>query len=147
MMVLTLYALLFTFCASAELLISSVQTSVWDGYVFVRVQASSGEYGWGQCTYPTLNDATLGNLSSIVAQKIHEWISPIVLGRNISSLSDLFQISEDAWESNYKNTGTLLAQSLAGVDTALWDLFAKSNNVPVFKLLGECRKEVKIYAS
>ena len=60
--------------------------------------------------------------------------------------------AEHAWRKNYKRTGNLLAMSLAGVDTALWDLVARSQNSSVCALIAAefgstCKAQMPVYGS
>jgi L-alanine-DL-glutamate epimerase-like enolase superfamily enzyme len=125
--------------------VTEVKTYMHDHIVFVRVKAGDLE-GWGQATY----DKT--GLDSVIAKRVHDWISPYVLGKSISSPTDIEQFADEAWRQNYKHTGTVLAQTLAGVDTALWDLVARSQNRSVCSLIasvmgGECKIHMPVYGS
>lgn len=128
--------------------IDSIQTSIMkDGHVFVHV--TSGELeAWGQSSYN--NEHT--DLYTTIADKVHEYAAPYALGKDFSSTQDLDDFADTVWRKNYKHTGTVLAQALAGVDTALWGLVAKSRNISVCELIardmnGTCKEQVPVYGS
>ena len=128
--------------------VDSITTSVTsDGYVFVRVDAG-GHSGWGQASYNNEH----ADLMYVIADKVHEWVGPQVLGQEFTSPADIDAFAQATWEQIYKHTGDVLAQALAGVDTALWDLVARSQNASVCSLIaGEfnatCKTHVSVYGS
>ena len=118
-----------------------------EGYVFVEVK-SGDLIGHGQCSYN--NEHT--DLMSTLSDKVHAWIGPHVLGQTFATAADIDAFAETAWRKNYKRTGTTLAMALAGVDTALWDLVAQSQNVTVCSLVAAelgstCKTQVPVYGS
>jgi L-alanine-DL-glutamate epimerase-like enolase superfamily enzyme len=128
--------------------IDSITTSVMkDGHVFVHVTSGNLE-SWGQCTYN--NEKT--DLYDTIAEKVHSYAAPYAIGKDFSSPVDLDKFADTVWRKNYKRTGTVLAQALAGVDTALWGLVAKSQNLSVCELIAQdmnstCRDQVPVYGS
>jgi L-alanine-DL-glutamate epimerase-like enolase superfamily enzyme len=126
---------------------SSILTSNSESPVFVEIK-SGGLKGWGQAYY----NSEQSDLMSTVQDKIHLWVAPVMFGQDFSTPDDIAAFAEAVWRKNYKHTGTTLAQSLAGVDTALWDLLARSQNVSVCALIAKefgntCRKQVPVYGS
>ncbi len=102
---------------------------------FVRVTASDGAEGWGQVS--TYN-------SDITTQVLHRQVAPWVLGEpdhDIDALIDRVALKE------HKFPGSYLRRALAGLDTALWDLHAKRQGVPVCTLLGGTVGSLRCYAS
>ncbi|EOD23499.1 hypothetical protein EMIHUDRAFT_239592 [Emiliania huxleyi CCMP1516] len=72
--------------------------------------------------------------------------------RTVETPADIDAVTDTAWRQNYKHTGDVLAQVLAGVDTALWDLVARNLNVSVCTLVaevmgGECKSHMPVYGS
>jgi L-alanine-DL-glutamate epimerase-like enolase superfamily enzyme len=101
----------------------------------VRVTAEDGSQGIGQ-TAPKMTDIT--------ATVLHDQLSPLALGRD---LSDPDALSDTIWEKLYKFHGTYVARALSGLDTAIWDLNAKRAGVPVWQLLGGRGDPLRVYAS
>ena len=139
--------LLCAHCAMA-IKVDSVSTSVTpDGYVFVRVTGGNLT-GWGQGSYNNEH----ADLMTTIANKAHEWVAPQALGRDFTTVADIDKFASRVWEQTYKHTGDVLAQALAGVDTALWDLLGKSQNASVCTLIatqfsGTCKPTVAVYGS
>lgn len=104
------------------------------GWLWLRVHTDEGLIGLGE-TFP-----------AIVAEKavVLQDFAPKLIGRDPRDIEaiwhDLFtSVQHRGW------AGTEI-RALSAVDIALWDLFAKSLNVPLFRLLGgQCRETVPIY--
>lgn len=128
--------------------IDSITTSVTENeYVFVQVTAGD-LVGWGQASYKYGRT----HLMDTIADEVHSWVGKYVLGEEFKTPADIDRVVEHAWRKNYKRTGTVLAQALAGVDAALWDLVARSQNKSVCFLIaqemgGECKSQVQVYGS
>lgn len=102
---------------------------------FVRVTDEAGGTGWGQVsTYQ----------SDITAQVLHRQVAPWVLGREITDQEDLI---DQVFEHEHKFPGSYMCRAIGGVETALWDLRAKAEGVPVTTLLGGSPGTVRAYAS
>lgn len=132
---------------SDGMVVTELNTYEKDGYVFVRVKAGHLE-GWGQACY----HSSRSQLSGVVAKRVHTWVGPHVLGKTVETPADIDAVTDTAWRQNYKHTGDVLAQVLAGVDTALWDLVARNLNVSVCTLVaevmgGECKSHMPVYGS
>ncbi len=124
--------------ASANALtIKSVETFVVAGACFVKVTASNGVAGWGEA------DA---DNAPLMAAFIHNGIKQRVIGESVWD-------NERLWDSMfYKNhdqgPGGALANSIAGIDIALWDLKGKLLGLPVYQLLGgQYRDRIRVYGS
>ena len=143
---LSIFALCCAVAGAAK--VTSIHTSYTsDGYVFVRVSAGDA-IGWGQASYN--NEHT--DLTSVIAEKVHEWVGPHVIGADFESMDDIDRFAETVWRKNYKRTGTVLAQALAGVDTALHDLVARELDLSVCAMIAQnmsssCRTRVPVYGS
>ncbi len=82
------------------------------------------------------------------AAAIHTYIDSmkeLLLGKDA-------ELTQRHWKNLYTIMGGvghtgLPIMALAAVDTALWDLLAKSLNTPVWKMLGAWRTEIPLYAS
>ena len=129
--------------------IASVQTSYTkDGYVFVALTTKDNVTGWGQSSYN--NEHT--DLMSTYADKVHAWVAPHLRNKKFKTMDDIDRFADGVWRSNYKRTGTVLAQALAGVDTALHGLVARYQNLSVCEMIARnmsslCKPSVPVYGS
>ena len=115
--------------------ISSLQTFTNENVCFVKVETTSGHSGWGQ---------TSTYYADITAQIFHRQVAPWALGQNASNLSELITRIE---EKEHKFPGSYRCRAIAGLDTALWDLYGKAQNKPVVELLGGTIGKLRTYAS
>lgn len=122
---------------SHDLTIKSVETFVVEGACFVKVTASNGLAGWGEA------DA---DNAPLMAAFIHNGLKQRVIGESVWD-------NERLWDAMfYKNhdqgPGGALANSIAGIDIALWDLKGKLLGLPVYQLLGgQYRDRIRVYGS
>lgn len=114
--------------------ITEIATYATKAVTLVRVRAEDGAEGWGQ-TAPFNADLT--------AQVLHRHVAPHVLGRNED---DIDAICRDVVEREHKFPGSYVCRALAGVETGIWDLRAKRENVPVCALLGGPRNPEPVAA-
>lgn len=112
--------------------------------VLVRLTDADGVSGWGEiwCNFPTVGAEHRARLATSV-------LAPLVEGKSFSSPGEAF-------ETLTARTAVLavqcaepgpIAQAVAGVDIALWDLHAHRLKQPLWKLLGGTSPRVKVYAS
>lgn len=117
------------------LTITRVESWTAGSYGFVRVTTRDGREGWGQ-------------LSSfepdITATVLHRQVARLVLGSDPAAIDVLVDRVIDA---NMKFPWSYVCRALAGVDTALWDLFGKINHQPVCALLGGKTDPFPVYGS
>src|SRR5579885_3113688 len=90
-----------------------------------------------------LGDATLNGRELSVASYLTDHVVPLLVGRDARMI-------EDTWQYFYKGAywrrGPVTMSAIAAVDTALWDIKAKSLNVPLYQLLGGASREaVMVY--
>lgn len=99
-------------------------------FVTLKLLTEDGIYGLG--------DATLNGRELAVASYLSEHVVPLLIGRDARCI-------EDTWHYLYKGAywrrGPVTMSAIAAVDTALWDLKAKSLNVPLYQLLGGASRE------
>lgn len=101
----------------------------------VRVTADDGASGWGQVA-PFHADLT--------AQVLHRQIAPHALG---ADPLDREGLSDRCVEANYKYPWSYVCRALAGVDTALWDLWGRLEGRSVCALLGGAPRPFPVYGS
>lgn len=112
--------------------------------VFVRVEDADGSVGWGEawCNFPSCGAEHRARLLESV-------MAPLLTSRGFDGPGEAF-----AWLSD--KTAVLaiqsgepgpMAQAIAGIDTALWDLCARRAGQPLWRYLGGSGDEVGVYAS
>jgi D-galactarolactone cycloisomerase len=76
-------------------------------------------------------------------------IAPLLLHKDFSDPAQAYFFATQKTEILALQTGEPgpLAQVIAGVDLALWDLCARRANLPLFRLLGGTQSRVPVYAS
>lgn len=116
--------------------ITSMGTENYEEHIIVRADAE-GITGWGECiaqvkpfyTYETVETAW---------HILQDFLIPSMLGKNVSSISEVIKLYS-------KVRGHRMAK--AGLEVALWDLFAKSQNISLSKMLGGTRDKVDVGVS
>ena len=112
--------------------------------VFVRVEDHEGVVGWGEawCNFPSCGAEHRARLLDTV-------LAPLVLQRSFSSPGEAFEwlSSQTAVLAIQTGEHGPLAQSIAGIDIALWDLCARKAQMPLWRYLGGQSNRVKVYAS
>ena len=117
------------------LTVKSIETFRRESLALVRITASDGKTGWGQIA-PYKAD--------ISAEVLHRLIARSVIGRDISEID---AINDDVVDAQLKFPWSFLCRALAGVDTALWDLYGQITGKPVAALLGGTARPLPAYGS
>lgn len=97
----------------------------------VYVYTDEGEIGIGEAA-PTA--VITGETRESIVHAIERYIKPAIIGMEIEEIA---LIMERLDQCIYKNTS-----AKAAVDMAIYDLFAKRYNAPLYKVLGGYRKEL-----
>ncbi len=112
--------------------------------LFVRVEDGDGQTGWGEvwCNFPSVG-------AEHRARLINDVLAPILAGRNVTHPSDAFESLSAATSVLTLQSGEAgpFAQTIAGIDMALWDLFAKRAKTPLWRMLGGTTGRMRVYAS
>jgi D-galactarolactone cycloisomerase len=112
--------------------------------LLLRVQDDEGGHGWGEvwCNFPACGAEHRAHLVQTV-------LAPLLAGAEFAS-------PEHAFEHLTQTTAVLalqsgepgpIAQAIAGIDLALWDLVARRAGQPLWQLLGGHSDEIGVYAS
>ena len=112
--------------------------------VFVRAEDEDGVVGWGEiwCNFPGCGAEHRARLLDTV-------MAPLLLKHR-------FDGPAEAWQYLSEQTAVLaiqsgepgpIAQTIAGIDLALWDLSARRAGQPLWRHLGGERSRVPVYAS
>jgi D-galactarolactone cycloisomerase len=100
--------------------------------VFVRVVDADGTEGWGEawCNWPTV-------AAEHRARLVADVIGPRVVGRAFAGPAEAFDELQRALEVLVIQTAEVgpIAQALAGIDIALWDLASRKAGLPLYGAL------------
>ena len=103
-------------------------------WVFVRVDTDAGLHGWGEATLEWKTRAVDGAIKDI---------EPLILGRDPRDIEQLVRLMT---KHGFWRLGVIGMSAISGIELALWDIFGKSVDLPVWRLLGgKVRDRVKIY--
>src|SRR5882757_2225258 len=112
--------------------------------LFVRVEDGDGQTGWGEvwCNFPSVGAEHRTRL-------INEMLAPMLIGRAVTDPPDVFGSLSAATSVLALQSGEAgpFAQTIAGIDIALWDLFARRAKTPLWQLLGGTTGRMRVYAS
>jgi len=112
--------------------------------VFVRVEDKEGHVGWGEvwCNYPTIG----AEHRALLIQSV---FAPLLVGQRFTSPFEAFNVLTDmtAILGIQSAEPGPLAQCVAGIDIALWDMTARRADLPLWKLLGGESSHINVYAS
>jgi len=99
-------------------------------FVTLKLMTEDGISGVG--------DATLNGRELAVASYLSDHVVPLLIGRDARRIEDTWQY---LYKGAYWRRGPVTMTAIAAVDTALWDIKAKSVNVPLYQLLGGASRE------
>lgn len=113
-------------------LVCNAQMRNW---VFVRVETDQpGLYGWGEATLEWKTRAVVGAVQDL---------EPLLVGRDPRDIEQAVRILT---KHSFWRLGVIGNTAISGIEMALWDIWGKELNVPVWRLLGgKTRDKVKIY--
>jgi len=106
--------------------------------VLVRIDTDEGISGIGEAAY-------FGGPPMITKMIIEKELADYLVGEDPLNIERL-------WEKMYQRSikhgrkGAIIA-SMSGIDIALWDIKARSVNMPLYRLLGGCYEKIRAYAS
>lgn len=112
--------------------------------VFVKAESVDGHIGWGEiwCNFPSCGAEHRARLIDTV-------IAPLLLNKDFSHPLQAFEEASSKTHVLALQSGEVgpLAQVIAGVDIALWDMCARRAKLPLYRLLGGSNTRVGVYAS
>lgn len=118
--------------------ITDIQTLVvhahMRNWVFVKVSTDEGLIGWGEASMEWKTRAVVACI---------EDLKPFVLGLDPRQIEHLYQTMT---RHPYFRGGVIQHSAISGIEMACWDIFGKSTNMPVYKLLGGAvRRQIRMY--
>ncbi len=114
--------------------------------VLVRAVDRHGAEGWGEiwCNFPSVG-------AEHRARLVRETVAPLLIGSGFASPDEVWRRSSHALAVLAIQSGEPgpIAQCLAGIDVALWDLAARVNGLPLYRYLGAAGAvpRLPVYAS
>jgi L-alanine-DL-glutamate epimerase-like enolase superfamily enzyme len=107
-------------------------------FITLEITTDEGVTGLG-LTY------AVGPGGSAIKALLDDELLPLVKGQDVSAFDALWH----RLRKHLRRAGTagLTTMALAAVDVAVWDALAKSQGVPLYKLLGGDRVAIEVYAS
>jgi galactonate dehydratase len=104
-------------------------------WLFVRVEADDGNFGWGEASLEGHAEAVNG---------VFEAYRDRFLGHDPRRIEDVWQV---AHRGGFYRGGPVMMSALSGLDQALWDLKGRHYGLPAWEMLGgRVRDKVRAYA-
>ena len=112
--------------------------------VLVRVVDVDGHEGWGEvwCNWPAAAAEYRARLAADIGERL--------IGRTLASADEAFHALTKEMEVLVLQTGESgpIAAAIAGIDIAIWDLYARKKSVPLHRCLGGGDvRSVPVYAT
>ena len=104
-------------------------------WVFVRIETDQpGLYGWGEATLEWKTQAVVGAVNDL---------APLLIGRDPRDIEQAVRILK---KHSFWRLGVIGMSAVSGIELALWDIFGKWLDQPVWRLTGgKVRDRVKVY--
>lgn len=99
------------------------------GNVFVKVETDEGIYGLGEAGITRQADA----IANVIEQ-----FKALLIGQDTSRIEHIWQL---LFRGGFFPGGNIVSSALSAIDIALWDIWGKVLNVPIYKLLGGLVRE------
>src|SRR5689334_2731236 len=104
-------------------------------WLFVRVEADDGAFGWGEASLEGWAEAVDG---------VFEAFRDRFVGSDPFAIEDIWQVG---YRGGFYRGGAVLMSALAGLEQALWDLKGRAVGLPAWQMLGgKVRDKVRSYA-
>ena len=112
--------------------------------VLVRVEDLDGGAGWGEvwANFPSTG-------AEHRARLVNEVLAPLIAGFEVHQPPDVFGRLTQATSVLALQSGEFgpFAQTIAGIDLAIWDLYARRLGTALWRLVGGRRSKIPVYAS
>jgi L-alanine-DL-glutamate epimerase-like enolase superfamily enzyme len=112
--------------------------------VFVRLEDDNGAVGWGEiwCNFPNCGAEHRATL-------LAENFKPLLINQTFNAPEEIYQFLSEKTAVLAIQSGEYgpIAQTIAGIDLAAWDLFSKKSSQALWQYLGGNNPAIKTYAS
>lgn len=112
--------------------------------LLVRVEDADGAVGWGEvwCNFPGCGAEHRARLLETV-------VAPLVVGQSYASAEAAFahMSARTAVLAIQSGEPGPIAQVIAGIDLALWDMLSRRAGLPLWEFLGGASDVIRVYAS
>ncbi|TGV76665.1 mandelate racemase/muconate lactonizing enzyme family protein [Mesorhizobium sp. M00.F.Ca.ET.149.01.1.1] len=116
----------------------AIQSFVSQETPIVTVTDADGASGTGY-------SYTIGTGGSSVMRLLADHLAPCLIGRDADQIEAIWHDLEFATHAT--TIGAITAIALAAIDTALWDLRARKQNLPLWKLAGGAKDRCPLYTT
>ena len=116
----------------------AIQSFVSQETPIVTITDSDGATGTGY-------SYTIGTGGSSVMRLLADHLAPRIIGRDADRIEAIWHELE--FMTHATTIGAITAIALAAIDTALWDLRARKQNLPLWKLAGGAREKCPLYTT
>lgn len=116
----------------------AIQSFVSQETPIVTITDSDGAVGTGY-------SYTIGTGGSSVMRLLADHLAPRILGRDADRIEAIWHELE--FLTHATTIGAITSIALAAIDTALWDLRARKQNLPLWKLAGGARDRCPLYTT
>jgi L-alanine-DL-glutamate epimerase-like enolase superfamily enzyme len=116
----------------------AIQSFVSQETPIVTITDSDGATGTGY-------SYTIGTGGSSVMRLIADHLAPRLIGRDADMIEAIWHELEFATHAT--TIGAITAIALAAIDTALWDLRARKQGLPLWKLAGGAKEKCPLYTT
>ncbi|MBO9599633.1 MAG: mandelate racemase/muconate lactonizing enzyme family protein, partial [Cohnella sp.] len=107
--------------------------------MIVKITTECGLIGWGEALSPIAPEVT--------GEIVRKILSPLLIGEDPRNVEVLWNTMYDSMRERGFLSGFMVT-AIAAVDIALWDLWGKSLQLPVWRLLGgAARQQIHAYQS
>jgi len=104
-------------------------------WLFVRIEASDGSFGWGEASLEGYAEAVAG---------VFEAFRDRLIGHDPRRIEDIWQT---VFRNGFYRGGPVLMSALAGLEQALWDWKGRHYAMPAWEMLGgRVRDRVRAYS-
>ena len=118
--------------------VDAIQSFVSQETPIVTITDSDGATGTGY-------SYTIGTGGSSVMRLLADHLAPRIIGRDADMIEAIWHELE--FLTHATTIGAITAIALAAIDTALWDLRARKQGLPLWKLAGGARDRVPLYTT
>ncbi len=116
----------------------AIQSFVSQETPIVTITDSDGATGTGY-------SYTIGTGGSSVMRLLADHLAPVLIGEDADRIEAIWHKLE--FHTHATTIGAISALALAAIDTALWDLRARKQNLPLWKLAGGARESCPLYTT